>query len=203
MNIHLVKLESLTSLDNNPRKHPRVQIEELKRSYQMFGQTRPVIVDEEGIILAGNGFYSAMKELGVPEISVHRMVGLSKSQKTKLAIADNKTFELGSTDQDILFQLLGDLKLEGDLDIPGYNIDILNSILITEDDADEIEKRLTEYGTVAAEDEKTIVSKGMVENIDDSEDTITVTNKDIMVEDDKGMKRPYISCPKCGERIWL
>ena len=57
-------LEQLKPLVENVRKHNPAQIKEMMRSLDQFGQTRPMVVDEDGNILVGNGRHMAMAERG-------------------------------------------------------------------------------------------------------------------------------------------
>ena len=49
---------------NNPRKHPKKQLRQLKRSLKKFGWMLPVLIDRDGNIIAGHGIYQAALELG-------------------------------------------------------------------------------------------------------------------------------------------
>ena len=74
MEVIKVALDSLELLEKNPRKHSQLQIQELKRSVEMFGQIRPLIIDENNVVLAGNGLLTAMRELGKAEGDAIRSV---------------------------------------------------------------------------------------------------------------------------------
>ena len=50
-------LTELRRPDRNVRMHTDKQLKEFRRSVEMFGQIRPIVVDENGVILAGNGLY--------------------------------------------------------------------------------------------------------------------------------------------------
>lgn len=59
------KLSELRRPKKNVRNHSIKQIEEFKRSVQMFGQIRPIVIDEDNVILAGNGLFMALEALGL------------------------------------------------------------------------------------------------------------------------------------------
>ena len=72
MNITVKKLAELHKPAHNIRRHSDKQITEYIRSIEMFGQVKPLVVAEDGEIIAGNGLYEAMlrcKEQGV-EVSL-------------------------------------------------------------------------------------------------------------------------------------
>ena len=50
-------LSELQRPERNVRMHTDKQLKEFRRSVEMFGQIRPIVVDEAGVILAGNGLY--------------------------------------------------------------------------------------------------------------------------------------------------
>ena len=58
-------IESLIPYAGNPMTHPPAQIELLKRSLREFGWTMPVLVDEDGGIIAGHGRVMAAMQLGI------------------------------------------------------------------------------------------------------------------------------------------
>ena len=64
------------------------------------------------------------------------MVGLTDVQKKKLMMADNKVYELGFTDVDAIEELVKEL--DGDVDVPGWDADLLEMLNSTEDEADEM-----------------------------------------------------------------
>ena len=64
MKIVSKKLSELHPIEKNIRRHPEKQIKEYVRSVEMFGQIKPLTVDENGTILVGNGLYEALKLMG-------------------------------------------------------------------------------------------------------------------------------------------
>ena len=64
MKVTIKKLSVLKHPEKNVRIHSEQQIRELKRSLEKFGQTRALVIDENNIILIGNGLYEAMVSLG-------------------------------------------------------------------------------------------------------------------------------------------
>ena len=64
MKITRVKLADMRKMDKNVRKHTEKQIKEYVRSLEMFGQVRPIVVDEDNTIIAGNGMYDALLSMG-------------------------------------------------------------------------------------------------------------------------------------------
>jgi ParB-like chromosome segregation protein Spo0J len=131
MQIEMVAIDSLHPPTRNVRVHPEKQIKELARAINKFGQTRPVVIDVESTVLAGNGLVEAYKLLGRTEVAVYRKTGLSAADKTKLMLSDNRIYSLGLDDHEAILEAIGGL--DRDFDIPGFDTDILNSLVL--DDA--------------------------------------------------------------------
>ena len=147
MNVVKMPLSTLKRPERNVRMHTEKQLKEFERSVSMFGQIRPIVVDDERTILAGNGLYETLLRMGWEEADVLQMKGLTENQKKKLMLADNKIFGLGVDDLDSFDAFLIDLK--DDLDIPGFDEDLLRSMV---SQAGEVTEKLQEYGTLDADE---------------------------------------------------
>ena len=218
MEVTIKKLSVLKHPEKNVRIHSEQQIRELKRSLEKFGQTRALVIDENNIILIGNGLYEAMVSLGYQEATVYVKAGLSESDKKKLMIADNKTYALGIDDLDTIYGFIEEL--QGDLDIPGYDEEILQQMVA---DADEVTEKLSEYGTLDEAEVQRIKEtnekkeqKNATENIPPITIASTDKEKDSLapvpvVAEENGTEtiiekvetQKFVICPKCGEKIWL
>ena len=146
MEVITVKLAELVKPEKNVRIHTEQQIREFQRSIKMFGQIRPIVVDENNVILAGNGLYDTLMTMGRDTAEVYRYENLSENQKKKLMIADNKIFNLGIENLETLNCFLEEL--QGDLDIPGFDEEILKQMV---SDAEEITDRRSEERRVGKE----------------------------------------------------
>lgn len=106
-----VDIESVSFDPANARKHGEKNLDAIKSSLRRFGQQKPIVVDANGVVRAGNGTLAAAKSLGWKKIAVVRSP-LSGSEATAYAIADNRTAELAEWDEDILAQTLSALEEE-------------------------------------------------------------------------------------------
>ena len=86
MTIQRVPLNVLHQPDLNVRKHTDKQIAEYVRSLRMFGQVKPIIVDENYEIICGNGLYLALMQMSEAECDCYVITGLTPSQKKKLML---------------------------------------------------------------------------------------------------------------------
>jgi hypothetical protein len=108
----LVDIDTLVQLENNPR---RGDVDAIASSYAEFGQVKPLVVrpNEDGTstVIAGNHQLQAAKKLGWTHIAAVRMT-VDDSRAIAFALADNRTMELGHTEQSELFNLLDDIRPE-------------------------------------------------------------------------------------------
>ncbi len=126
-------LAQLHPPERNVRLHTEKQMKEFRRSVEMFGQIRPIVIDEKGTILAGNGLFEAMKSMGLSDADCYVVEGLTEAQKKKLMLADNRVFNLGVDDMEALDAFVQELK--DDLDIPGFEVDLLQAMVMEAEEA--------------------------------------------------------------------
>ena len=115
-----ISLEDLHQDDKNPRVHSQRNMSMLARSVEDVGAARSGVIDENNTILAGNGTFEALRDAGITKVRVVptdgnewvvvQRTGLSRAQKDKLKLYDNRTAELASYDKTNLEAL--DLNLE-------------------------------------------------------------------------------------------
>jgi hypothetical protein len=147
MDIEAVAIASLRPPPRNTRRHPEAQITEFCRALLMFGQTRPIVIDEEGMVLAGNGLVEAATKLEWAEVQAIRMRGLSESDKSKLILSDNKIFQMGVDDYDAIKSVLGSL---GDYNVPGFDEELLRGLI---GNVDQLTESFTSnYGKLSPEE---------------------------------------------------
>lgn len=211
MEIITMKLGDLVKPEKNMRIHTEQQLREFQRSVKMFGQIRPIVIDENNVILAGNGLYDTLTAMGKETADVYRYENLTENQKKKLMIADNKIFSLGIENLDTLNSFLEEM--QGDLDIPGFDEDILKQMV---SEAEGITDKLSEYGTLDEEEIRSIKENGtkkayQIQKLE-SEPGEIQTNGTPAVSAERGPAADYkknaetkkiLVCPKCGEKIWL
>lgn len=208
MEITKMKLSELIRPEKNVRIHTEQQLREFRRSVTMFGQIRPIVIDENNVILAGNGLYETLVAMGRDTADVYRYDNLTENQKKKLMIADNKIFCLGIENLETLNCFLEDL--QGDLDIPGFDEEILKQMV---SEAEDITEKLSEYGTLDDEEIHSIRENAErkeqhIQKIESGQSpspqrgTLLHQDSDADSEESAEVRR-FVACPKCGEKIWL
>jgi 16S rRNA G966 N2-methylase RsmD len=96
-------IENLKALPGNPRKG---DVDAVAKSLERFGQRKPIVArKDDGTIIAGNHTWQAAKKLGWSEIAV-AFVGDDDVTAKAYALADNRTAELGSYDEQALIDLI-------------------------------------------------------------------------------------------------
>lgn len=212
MKVITMKLAELIKPEKNVRIHSEQQIKEFRRSVEMFGQIRPIVIDENNVILAGNGLYDTLIAMGKETADVYQYNNLTENQKKKLMIADNKIFSLGIENLETLNSFLEDLN--GDLDIPGFDEEILKQMV---SDASEVTERLSEYGSL--DDEEIRIIRENAERKDariqkaaseqeghqqpEGAAETPIYSADITNDEEPTEVRKFVICQNCGEKIWL
>jgi DNA modification methylase len=108
----------------NARTHSPAQVDQIAASIREWGWTNPVLVDEEGTIIAGHGRVLAARKLRIADVPVMVAAGWSEAQKRAYTIADNKLTLNGDWDQELLGLEIGELEVLGfDLDLIGFSDD--------------------------------------------------------------------------------
>src|SRR5258708_27428838 len=138
-----VTYRALTDLIPDPRNartHPKRQIDQLRASIEAFGFTNPILADPEGHIIAGHGRLQAARAMGLAELPVITLSGLSEIQKRTLRIADNKIALNAGWDLEILKLELGELAsidVDIDLTLTGFSTGEIDVVLTSADDPDD------------------------------------------------------------------
>lgn len=122
-------LRELKHDPRNARSHNPRNIGMIAHSLQTYGPARSIAIDEDNVILAGNGVVEAATQIGVEHVRIYdretghlepeppdgapyifavRISGLTPTQKAEYAIADNRTTDLSEFDADVLAALADD-----------------------------------------------------------------------------------------------
>ena len=122
MFIESLKASELVPFSRNSRTHSSDQIAQIVNSIKEFGFTNPVLIDENGGIIAGHGRVMAAESMGMEEVPCIRLSHLTDEQKRAYVIADNKLALNAGWDEEMLRLEIGELKDEGfDLSLLGFN----------------------------------------------------------------------------------
>src|ERR1043166_10141141 len=95
-------VDRLIPSPRNARTHSDAQIAEIAGSIRAFGFTNPILVGEEGDVIAGHGRLAAARQLGLAEVPVILLKGLTGLQRRQLVLADNRIALNAGWDLDML-----------------------------------------------------------------------------------------------------
>lgn len=122
----------------NAWTHPESQVDQLVELIRQFGWTIPILIDEQGEIIAGHGRVLAAQKMGLTDVPTMTARGWTDQQKRAYRLADNQVARNGSWDTKLLSQELIELGDEGfDLPVLGFDeglIDQLTSFDLPEED---------------------------------------------------------------------
>src|SRR5438132_3507912 len=120
IDIFWIAIDKLTPNERNARTHSRKQIRQIADSISTFGFLVPILIDEDGVIIAGHGRHAAAKLLDLKEVPTIKVTGLSQAKRRALALADNRIAASAGWDRQILAVELperGRVRIEENIDI--------------------------------------------------------------------------------------
>ena len=131
------KIDKLIPYARNARTHSDEQVSQIAAGIKEWGWTTPVLVDEQGGIIAGHGRTLAAQKLEITEVPVMVAKGWSDAKKRAYIIADNKLAQNADWDNEMLALELGELgDLGFDLDLTGFAADEIADLLSPEEEDD-------------------------------------------------------------------
>ncbi len=148
----IIEMMSSSDLKPDPRNsklHPAKQLKQVMRSIEEFGWTNPVLIDEEGSVLAGHLRLEAAKKLGIKQVPTIKLSHMTAAQKRAYIIADNRIAENGSWDAKLLaleHEAIQLLDPEFDLSLTGFDHDDIevmfdNLLRPNQDDVPAVDRR--------------------------------------------------------------
>lgn len=119
MKIESWPIEKVKPYDNNPRNNDDA-VDATANSIKEFGWQQPIVVDKDGVIIAGHTRLKAAKQLGLKEVPVKIAEGLTDNRVKAYRLADNKTSDLADWNYDQLADELGGVD---ELDMAEFGFD--------------------------------------------------------------------------------
>ena len=125
MQIENRDIESITPYSKNAKKHSEKQIEQVAESINAFGWAQPIVIDKQGVVIAGHGRLEAAKLLELEEVPT-LTVDLTESQAKAYRLADNKLNE-SDWNIDLVIEELKELDIAGiDIELTGFDSKIMD-----------------------------------------------------------------------------
>ena len=172
-------IEALIPYARNSRVHSEEQVAQIAASMKEWGWTNPVLIDEDGGIIAGHGRVMAARKLGYDEVPCMVASGWTDAQKKAYVIADNRLAEMANWDMNQLMDEAQSLMDEG------FNIDLVGIDQMLVDAASHDFSPILEPKT----------SKGEV-----TDDQIQKKQSEIDGKFEKMAEQSFVDviCPECG-----
>ena len=143
LKVELRPLAAVRPAKRNARTHSEKQIEQIASSIRQFGFTNPIIVNDEGTIVAGHGRHAAAKLLGMADVPVIPIHDLDPAELRTYALADNRIAQNAGWDAEVLrieFEELNALELSFDLEITGFSTTEMDQLLVITPEEEKLEK---------------------------------------------------------------
>lgn len=130
MQLEWRSVSSLRPRANNPRTHSIEQVTQIAASITKFGFTNPVLIEDDGLIVAGHGRCRAAQQLGLEQVPCIVLTGLTPEEVRALVIADNQLALNAGWDETILTAELAALaQSQFDLQVLGFDDEVLAQYL--------------------------------------------------------------------------
>lgn len=130
MQIEKLSVDKIKVYPNNAKLHPAYQIEQIKKSIQMYGNNDPIAVwGKDNVIVEGHGRFIALTELGYDEVEVIHLDHLTDEQRRQYMLVHNQTTMNSGWDEDLLQIELEDIGI----DMSEFGFDIMEQ----DDDGDD------------------------------------------------------------------
>lgn len=154
-------ITSLKPYARNARTHSKKQIRQIAASIERFGFVNPVLVSDEGQIVAGHGRVEAARLLGLTSVPTLTLSHLSTAELQAYVLADNKLALNAGWDRDLLaIELQGLIDLQFDVELTGFSLAEIDLVLDEARDA-------KPDGRDAAEDDVPVVGGTAVSALGD------------------------------------
>ena len=121
--LELRPVDGLRAYQGNARTHSKKQISQIASSIERFGFTNPVLISDEGEIIAGHGRVLAAKSLGMTAVPTLKLSHLSPEERRAYVLADNKLALNAGWDVEILaIELQALIDVDFDMGLTGFSL---------------------------------------------------------------------------------
>lgn len=131
------EIASLRPYSRNARTHSKKRLKQIAASIERFGFTNPVLVSDDGEIIAGHGRVEAAKLLGRKNVPTLALSHLSQADRRAYVLADNKLALNAGWDREILaIELQALVDLDFDVELTGFSLAEIDLVLDEAGEAD-------------------------------------------------------------------
>lgn len=111
-NIQIWPIDKIVPYPQNVKDHPPAQVKQIAASIREFGWSQPIVVDKDGVIIAGHGRRKAALHLELTEVPVWVRDDLDEHQVRALRLIDNRVAEGGTLNTELMRLELSDLEFD-------------------------------------------------------------------------------------------
>ena len=155
MQIEMWDIERVKEYDNNPRLNDDA-VAPVAASIKEFGFKVPLIVDRDGVLVAGHTRIRAARKLGLAKVPVHVATDLPPEKVKAYRLADNQTASIAQWDYELLPIELSALQtMDFDLNLLGFDQEELTRIM-----SGDVQEGLTDPDDVPAPPDEAITKPG-------------------------------------------
>jgi ParB-like chromosome segregation protein Spo0J len=136
LQVESIPLDRVLPYAENARTHSAAQVAQIAASIAEFGFVNPVLVDAEGVLIAGHGRVMAARQLGIASVPAIRLGHPSEAQARALRLADNQIALNSGWDETLLAAEIARIRHEAvvDLDVLGFSGMELDRLLAAAED---------------------------------------------------------------------
>ena len=137
LKIEYRRVSDLKPFERNARTHSKKQVRQIADSMERFGFTNPLLIGDDGVIVAGHGRLAAAKLLSIESVPTLRLSSLNQAERRAYVLADNKLALNAGWDREILaLELQGLIDLDFDITVTGFSLAEVDMVLDDASDSD-------------------------------------------------------------------
>lgn len=202
MQIEQADISSITPYEQNPRRNIEA-VRNVAQSLQEFGWQQPIVVDTDRVVIVGHTRLLAAESLGMDTVPVHIADNITPEQARAYRLADNKTGEAATWDNELLKLELEGLTADGvDLFLTGFNDAELAAVFTDQDvefNAEDEWQGMPEFEVGLAKAYRTLVVHFKDQKAVD--DFLGRNNKEI-TENTRAIWFPEIEIDKVADKVY-
>lgn len=128
--IEWLHIDKLIPYARNARTHDEAQVAQIAGSIKEFGFNNPVLIADDGSIIAGHGRVMAARKLGMDKVPTVKLEHLTDTQRKAYILADNRIALNSDWDKELLKVEFDELQINGiDLEMLGFNSGEIDELL--------------------------------------------------------------------------
>lgn len=193
-NIEMRDVSALTPDPRNARKHAATQVQQIANSITEFGFNAPLLIADDGTVIAGHGRLDAAKKIGLVAVPCIVLDHLTTAQRRAYIIADNKLALNATWDDEMLVEELRALGEDYDPILLGFNDAELGK-LFAEDDGDGFDPAAEWTGLPEFENDSARAFRSLMLHFESAEDVADFQKR---IEQDFSTKAKFIWHPAKG-----